>query len=253
MSKDRTRMRAELFMELPDRVVLEKPMFPPPSREPPKFEKVGRIDKLEKGNLPDMTSKLPDEDELWRWNRESQDAFWGQRKAYWSRLKLSELQRECRKRDLWPGGEGAYVRDRLARYECCRKTLTAWETKTEEQDVEERSQIGVVYYDLIKQPIDLLSIRGKVKANEYAITEDFERDMRLLFSNARRFDEEVNLPDEQSISRDADALEAVTRASLVEWCNYDWGSISERSWSDEAGDFLGKGALANINFCGKIF
>jgi hypothetical protein len=103
---------------------------------PPQLEKTGRINKLEKGHLPDMASKLPDEHELRRWNRESQKAFWRQRKAYWSRLKLSELQKACRKRDLYPGGDIAYVRDRLARYECCRKTLTASETRKEEEDVE---------------------------------------------------------------------------------------------------------------------
>jgi len=108
---------------------------------PPQLEKAGRIDKLEKGHLPDMASKLPDEHELRRWNRESQEAFWGQRKAYWSRLKLSELQKACRKRDLCPGGDIAYVCDRLARYECCRKTLTASETRKEKEDVEERAQM----------------------------------------------------------------------------------------------------------------
>jgi hypothetical protein len=106
------------------------------------------------------------------------------------------------------------VRDRLARYECCRKTLTAWEARTEEQDASERAQIGVVYYDLIKQPVDLLSIRGKVEANEYAELKDFERDMKLLFSNARRFDVHVNAADARGLSRDADALEDLLVASL---------------------------------------
>ena len=214
-AKEKKRQRAELFMELPERVEMEQPVFPPPLTKPPVVDRPGRADKMENGELPNMSKKLPEEAELRKWNRASQEAFWSQRRAFWNRLKLSDMQRESRKRGLWPGGEGLSLKDRLIRYDYCRSTLSDWETRTEEQDSEERSQIGVLYYEIIKEPIDLNTIRANIDSEEYSDMKEFEADMKLLFNNARRFDKEVNLPEDQAfLSRDADALQELLKHSL---------------------------------------
>ena len=208
-AKDGKRDRAELFMELPERVDLGQPVFPPVMKTAP-VKYIGRVDKMENGELPNMSKNLPDEEELRTWTQDSQEAFWSQRRAFWNRMKLSEMQRESRKRGLWPGGDQAFVKDRLLRHDFCRSTLGAqWEKRSEEQDTEERSQIGVVYYDIIKDPIDLNTIQEKIKVKKYRGMQDFEEDMKLLFSNARSFDAEMNAPEDQVVSRDADALEKI--------------------------------------------
>ena len=60
-----------------------------------------------------MSKKLPSEEELRTWTRASQEAFWQQRRSFWNRFKVTELQRECRKRGIWPGGDQPYIKDRL--------------------------------------------------------------------------------------------------------------------------------------------
>ena len=42
-------------------------------------------------------------------------------------------------------------------------------------------QIGVLYYALVKDPIDLDTIRDKIEATAYCRPAEFEADMRLLF------------------------------------------------------------------------
>jgi hypothetical protein len=81
--------------------------------------------------LPNMSKNMPSEEEFGTWNRESQEGLWRQRRAYYTnRLRLSEAQRECRLKNLWPGGDKPYVVDRLLRYECCKSLLTPADTQT---------------------------------------------------------------------------------------------------------------------------
>ena len=83
--------------------------------------------------LPNMSKNMPDEVEFGAWTRESQEGLWRQRRAYYTnRLRLSEAQRECRLKNLWPGGDKPYVVDRLLRFECCKSLLTPADTQTHE-------------------------------------------------------------------------------------------------------------------------
>ena len=43
------------------------------------------------------------------------------------------------------------------------------------------------YYDLIKTPVDLTSIRNKIDSIEYDSAYDFVKDMVLLFSNCESY------------------------------------------------------------------
>ena len=94
--------------------------------------------------------------------------------------------------NLWPGGNIAFVRDRLARYDCERRSLTKWETRTEADGHEERAQVGVLYYDIVAKPIDLSAIKAKIDGKRYFSVKEFEADMKQLFNNARLFDETVS-------------------------------------------------------------
>ncbi|KAJ3054090.1 histone acetyltransferase [Rhizophlyctis rosea] len=47
------------------------------------------------------------------------------------------------------------------------------------------------YYDIIKQPMDLRTMEGKVEEGEYATIDDFTKDMVLIFQNCRLY----NAPD----------------------------------------------------------
>lgn len=46
------------------------------------------------------------------------------------------------------------------------------------------------YYELIKNPIDLSSIKNKTKRNEYKFTQQFLDDMDLLVNNSRTYNGE---------------------------------------------------------------
>ena len=113
------RVRAALFMQVPEKVTVGDPIFPPPQLAPPArpVGQYGHVDLLVEGVLPNMGSKLPSPSELWRWTVESQAGLWKQRRAFYNRQKLGELQKLCRKAQLWPGGDIAYVRDRLVRHD----------------------------------------------------------------------------------------------------------------------------------------
>lgn len=41
------------------------------------------------------------------------------------------------------------------------------------------------YYDLIQHPMDLATMEEKLHTNQYAVEDDFLRDMMLIFSNCR--------------------------------------------------------------------
>lgn len=147
-----------------------------------------------------MAKRLPSEQELQSWDRTSQHAFWAQRKKYWgsgkgsggtgwSGWKLGDLQRECRKRGIFPGGDIGFVRNRLLRYDYCPSQLLASETQTEAESIQAAMQPGVLYYKIISSPIDLQTIKRHIEQHVY--TNDlpkFEKDFLRLFANARRFD-----------------------------------------------------------------
>ena len=40
------------------------------------------------------------------------------------------------------------------------------------------------YYNVVKEPIDLIKIQQKIKSNDYTKFQDFENDIYLLISNA---------------------------------------------------------------------
>ncbi|CAN0420230.1 unnamed protein product, partial [Discosporangium mesarthrocarpum] len=60
------------------------------------------------------------------------------------------------------------------------------------------------YFLLIKNPIDLQMISSRLKKQEYRTLGDFERDVRLLFSNARTYNVEGSL-----VYEDANTMERV--------------------------------------------
>ena len=75
---DGDRYRAELFLQLPPRPATrpETSDFPEPLKGLPEDLAAGTHDALQKGVLPNMSKKLPQEDALALWSRESQVAFW---------------------------------------------------------------------------------------------------------------------------------------------------------------------------------
>ncbi|PJF18487.1 Bromo domain-containing protein [Paramicrosporidium saccamoebae] len=52
------------------------------------------------------------------------------------------------------------------------------------------------YYDVIKQPMDLSTVRRKLEAGQYTTAEQFEGDVRLIFSNCYSY----NAPDSDVVS-----------------------------------------------------
>ena len=147
-----------------------------------------------------MAKHLPSEEELQSWDCESQRAFWAQRKRYWgsgkgsggtgwSGWKLGDLQRECRKRGIFPGGDIGFVRNRLLRHDFCPSQLLASETLTEAESIEAQMQPGVVYYKIVTSPIDLTMIKHKIEQRKYATdSAQLEQDFLQVFANGRRFD-----------------------------------------------------------------
>ena len=217
--RDGDRQRAELFFALPDRIELpELPPFPPVSVTPPEGLAHGTVDKLVDGVLPDLAKAVPTEAELRGWTEASQLAFWEQRRLFWgrSKFKMTDLQRECRKRDIWPGGDLPDVRHRLLRYDFCCSVLLACETKTELEAQEEDSEIGILYYKIVQEPIDLNTIRASIDGGKYSTMGALEKDLLKLFNNARKFDAYVNDPPDRFVSKDADALQAITVRRIKE-------------------------------------
>lgn len=49
------------------------------------------------------------------------------------------------------------------------------------------------YYDIIKNPIDLSSMKAKTKRTEYKKIDQFKEDVELLVSNARLYNGEGNI------------------------------------------------------------
>jgi hypothetical protein len=147
-----------------------------------------------------MAKRLPSEEELQSWDCESQHAFWAQRKKFWgsgkgsggtgwSGWKLGDLQRECRKRGIYPGGDIGFVRNRLLRYDYCPSQLLASETQTEAESIKAQMQPGVVYYKIVSSPIDLTMIKQKIELREYTTNSaQLEQDFLQVFANGRRFD-----------------------------------------------------------------
>eukprot|EP01043_Picozoa_sp_COSAG02_P041561 COSAG02_NODE_3456_length_6705_cov_54.526037_1_plen_1765_part_10 len=208
------RKRCELFLQLPEKVEPPVREFPPPLAALPEDLAAGTTEKLKRGALPSMSKKLPAEAELRKWTRESQVAFWEQRRAVYNRMKMSELQRECRRRSIWPGGDQLHVKDRLLRFDCCPSRMAECELQTEEDAAEMENDIGVIYYRLVENPIDLRTIEDRIDAGAYKSLAAVEADMRLLFDNARVFDAATSDANERFVTDDANALQAAMSAAI---------------------------------------
>jgi hypothetical protein len=118
-------------MELPEKVDLPMPQYPVPLTAAPAAtlesgvaNGAGDLCKLVDGPGGPRTvlplfghNNLPSPQELKTWDRPSQEAYWEQRRAAYNRMKLTELQRDCRKCQIWPGGDLPQVKDRLMRYD----------------------------------------------------------------------------------------------------------------------------------------
>ena len=84
------RQRCELFLQLPERVEPPERIFPSPLSSLPEDLAAGSKDQLRSdGTLPSMSKKLPTESTLRTWTRESQVAFWEQRRAAYNRVRSS--------------------------------------------------------------------------------------------------------------------------------------------------------------------
>src|SRR4051812_31261116 len=46
-----------------------------------------------------------------------------------------------------------------------------------------------MYYQVIKEPIDLQKIAHKIRNGEYATWTDFSNDLKLMYSNAKQFNQ----------------------------------------------------------------
>ncbi|EEB13504.1 predicted protein [Pediculus humanus corporis] len=67
------------------------------------------------------------------------------------------------------------------------------------------------YYKIIAEPIDLLQIQGNIKAEKYTTEDQLISDLKLMFSNCRKFNEENSV-----IYKDANNLEKVLNDKLKE-------------------------------------
>eukprot|EP01046_Picozoa_sp_COSAG06_P004781 COSAG06_NODE_206_length_20263_cov_29.102559_3_plen_202_part_00 len=96
--------------------------------------------------------------------------------------------------------------------------LEAWDAVRNATDAEgrERADIFVAlppkeelpeYYDIIRSPIDLRSIKEKIDEGGYRRWDNFARDMLLVFENARTYNMEGS-----EVHEDATALEQVFRS-----------------------------------------
>ena len=56
------------------------------------------------------------------------------------------------------------------------------------------------YYEIIAEPIDLMTIEAKVKADRYVNEDDFVADFKLMFANCRTFNEEGSRIYEDSVA-----------------------------------------------------
>ena len=129
--------------------------------------------------------------------------------GWWGNIKLSDLQRECRKRDIWPGGDMPFVKDRLLRSDFCPSTLLSCETRSEEIYLREQNQVGVLYYKVVQTPIDLKTIEAKLDASAYFTVEALENDLLRLLANARKFAAEISkrgFPEGRQAQEDAATL-----------------------------------------------
>ncbi|KAJ2796886.1 ATP-dependent DNA helicase Snf21, partial [Coemansia helicoidea] len=75
------------------------------------------------------------------------------------------------------------------------------------------------YYVIIRHPIAIKVIRRNVKAHRYASVADFHRDWRLMFDNARTYNEEGSL-----VYDDACALQRALEAALSTATGDDYAS-----------------------------
>jgi hypothetical protein len=71
-----------------------------------------------------------------------------------------------------------------------------------------------MYYQVIKEPIDLQKIANKIRDSEYASWNEFGNDLKLLYQNAKQF----NSPS-SSIYKDAVYLNNFTKQKLQQWAN----------------------------------
>lgn len=67
------------------------------------------------------------------------------------------------------------------------------------------------YLQVIPEPIDLLQIQSNIKAEKYQNEEQFVNDLKLMFENCRKFNEENSV-----IYKDANNLEKVLNDKLKE-------------------------------------
>ncbi|KAL0270693.1 UNVERIFIED_CONTAM: hypothetical protein PYX00_008011 [Menopon gallinae] len=65
--------------------------------------------------------------------------------------------------------------------------------------------------EVISEPIDLLQIQANIKSEKYTTEEQFVNDIRLMFSNCRKFNEENSV-----IYKDANSLEKILNEKLKE-------------------------------------
>ena len=205
--KDEERLRAAVFLELPEKSEPLEP-FPEPLSAPPAGLAAGSVVGEPNANVQ------PTEYELRTWTKQSQLKFWDQRKAMFNKMKLTELQRACAKRDIYPGGDKALVLDRLLRNDFCKSQLIERETWNEADHAAIETGIGMIYYGIIKKPIDMSMIKQKIESQEYGSMDAMAKDMTLLFDNARKFDGSVNPESEREVSADADALEAAMKQTI---------------------------------------
>ena len=84
-----------------------------------------------------------------------------------------------------------FVKDRLLRADFCPSLLLEFEHRTEEEMAQEQEQIGVLYYKVIHNPIDLETIKHKLDCGIYVNLAPLEKDMLLMLSNARKFASEM--------------------------------------------------------------
>ena len=87
------------------------------------------------------------------------------------------------------------MKDRLLRADFCPSLLTSCETRSEQDNLKEEMQVGVLYYKVIQRPIDLHTIRTQLDGGIYTRLAALERDLLLLLANARKFAAEMRRRD----------------------------------------------------------
>ncbi|KAI0693670.1 SNF2 family N-terminal domain-containing protein [Cytidiella melzeri] len=127
-----------------------------------------------------------------------------------------EEERDTKRRKTKPADVTPAIRDKMKKaYNECYKAVQACE---DEAGTRRRCELFLSlpdkktypdYYEIIRQPIAMSQIRKRITGNQYKTVLDFREDWRLMFNNARTYNQEGSW-----VYQDADEMEKVFDAAF---------------------------------------